>query len=132
MRECLIHELKFRTSRSSGPGGQHVNKTESRVELLWKPGESRCLNEKQKAMVLARLRNRISEEGVLALASEKHRSQHRNREELVERFVLLIQACLVPAKERKATRPTRASVEKRIREKKLRGEIKKSRKDPDG
>ena len=99
---------------------------------MWKPGESRCLNGKQKAMVLARLRNRISEEGVLALASEKYRSQYRNREELVERFMLLIQACLVPAKERKATRPTRASVEKRIREKKLRGEIKKSRKDPDG
>jgi ribosome-associated protein len=107
-----------------------VNKTESRVELLWKAEASSCLNEAQKRMVMARLGNRISEEGVLILASEKHRSQYRNREELVERFMGLIQACLVPVKERKATRPTRASVEKRIREKKIRGDKKRSRQDP--
>lgn len=132
MRECLTRELKFRTSRSSGPGGQHVNKTESRVELLWRPGESRCLNEEQKAIVQARLRKRISEEGVLVLASEKYRSQYRNKEELIARFIQLIQGSLVPVKKRKPTRPTRASREKRIREKKIRGELKRSRKDPGG
>ena len=129
MRECLIGELKFRTSRSSGPGGQHVNKTESRVELLWKPGESKCLDEEQKLVVQARLGKRISGDGVLVLVSERYRSQHRNRAELVERFVPLVLNSLLPVKKRKPTRPTRASMEKRLREKKLRGEIKRSRRD---
>ena len=128
MRDCLTRELKFRTSRSSGPGGQHVNKAESRVELLWRPGESKCLNQDQKILIQARLRNRISEEGLLIMASEKYRSQHRNREELIERFVNLILTSLIPVKKRKPTKPTRASMEKRIREKKIRGEIKRSRK----
>ena len=128
MRDCLIRELRFRTSRSSGPGGQHVNKTESRVELLWSPQESDCLSETQKVMVAGRLGNRITDEGILILASEKYRSQHRNRAELIERFLDLILASLVPVKKRRPTRPTRSSVEKRIRSKKIRGDIKRSRK----
>ena len=127
MRDCLIRELKFRTSRSSGPGGQHVNKTESRVELLWSPQESDCLSETQKMMVAGRLGNRITDEGILILASEKYRSQHRNRAELTERFLDLILASLVPVKKRRPTRPTRSSVEKRIRSKKIRGDIKRTR-----
>jgi ribosome-associated protein len=127
MRACLIRELEFRTSRSSGPGGQHVNKTESRVELLWSPQESACLSEAQKMMVLSRLKNRISNEGILHMHSEKYRSQHRNRAELTERFLELVSASLVPVKKRRATRPTRSSVEKRIQSKKIRGEIKKTR-----
>ncbi len=127
MRECLIRELEFRTSRSSGPGGQHVNKTESRVELLWSPQESACLSEAHKMMVLSRLKNRISNEGILQMHSEKYRSQHRNRTEVTERFLELVIASLVPVKKRRATRPTRSSVEKRIQSKKIRGEIKRSR-----
>lgn len=132
MRDCLIRELEFRTSRSSGPGGQHVNKTESRVELLWSPQESGCLNKAQKLRVTGRLGNRITDEGVLILVSEKYRSQHRNRAEVTERFLDLVTASLVPVKKRRPTRPTRSSVEKRIRNKKLRGEIKKSRRDRSG
>ena len=132
MRECLIREVDFRTSRSSGPGGQHVNKTESRVELLWSPQESDCLSETQKLMVAGRLSNRITDEGVLILVSEKHRSQHRNRADVTERFLDLILSNLVPAKKRRPTRPTRSSVEKRIRSKKLRGDIKRSRRDKPG
>ena len=127
MRECLTRELEFRTSRSSGPGGQHVNKTESRVELLWSPQESACLSEAQKMMVLSRLKNRISNEGILHMHSEKYRSQHRNKAELTERFLDLVSASLVPVKKRRATRPTRSSVEKRIQSKKIRGEIKRTR-----
>ena len=127
MHECLIREVDFRTSRSSGPGGQHVNKTESRVELLWSPQESDCLSEAQKLMVAGRLSNRITDEGVLILASEKYRSQHRNRADVTERFLDLILSSLVPAKKRRPTRPTRSSVEKRIRSKKIRGDIKRSR-----
>ena len=132
MRECLIREVDFRTSRSSGPGGQHVNKTESRVELLWSPQESDCLSEAQKLMVAGRLSNRITDEGVLILVSEKNRSQHRNKADVTERFLDLILSSLVPAKKRRPTRPTRSSVEKRIRSKKIRGEIKRSRRDKPG
>lgn len=127
MRECLKRELEFRTSRSSGPGGQHVNKTESRVELLWNPRKSVCLSEAQKKMLSVRLKNRISDEGILQLVSEKYRSQHRNRAEVTERFLDLVSASLVSVKKRKPTRPTRSSVEKRIQGKKIRGEIKRSR-----
>ncbi len=127
MRECLIGELQFRTSRSSGPGGQHVNKTESKVELLWSPLESLCLSEAQKKMISTRLGSRITDNGVLIMASEKYRSQHRNREEVTERFLDLIRISLVPVKKRRPTRPTRSSVEERIRNKKNRGEIKRSR-----
>ena len=132
MRECLIRELEYRTSRSSGPGGQHVNKTESRVELLWSPQESDCLSEAQKLMVAGSLGNRITDEGVLILVSEKFRSQYRNRADVTERFLDLIQTSLVPVKKRRPTRPTRSSVEKRIKSKKIRGEIKKSRRDKPG
>ena len=127
MRECLEREVKFRTSRSSGPGGQHVNKTESRVELLWSPAKSQCLDEEQRFLVSARLGKRFTEEGILILVSEKYRSQYRNKAELVERFLDLVLASLVPVKKRRPTRPTRASVEKRIKNKKIRGEIKRTR-----
>jgi len=127
MRECLIREVEFRTSRSSGPGGQHVNKTESRVELLWSPQDSDCLNEAQKILISGRLSSRITDDGILIMVSEKYRSQYRNKAEVKERFLDLILASLVPVKKRRPTRPTRSSVEKRIRSKKIRGDIKRSR-----
>jgi ribosome-associated protein len=127
MRECLMREVEFRTSRASGPGGQHVNKTESRVELMWSPKESDCLNEEQKFAVVNRLGNRLTQEGVLILVSEKYRSQYRNKAEVTDRFLQLVTTCLVPKKRRRSTRPTRSSVEKRIQNKKIRGEIKKLR-----
>jgi ribosome-associated protein len=83
-------------------------------------------------MLSGRLKNRISKEGILLMVSDKYRSQHRNRAEVTERFLELISASLVPVKKRKTTRPTRSSVEKRIQGKKIRGELKRSRrKDPD-
>lgn len=129
MQECLLREVEYRTSRSSGPGGQHVNKTETRVELMWSPQKSSCLDEAQRMMVISRLGKRLTDEGMLVMASEKYRSQYRNKAELTERFLELIRACLLPVKKRRPTRPTRSSVEKRIRNKKIRGEIKKSRGD---
>lgn len=132
MRNCLLREVEFRTSRSSGPGGQHVNKTESRVELLWHPKESVCLNEAQKMLVTKLLKNRITDDGVLIVVSEKYRSQHRNRADVTEKFFQLVLESIVPVKKRKPTRPTRTSVEKRIRNKKIRGEIKRSRRERPG
>ena len=127
MRECLLKEVSYRTSRASGPGGQHVNKTESRVELVWDTSASTCLKEDQKNLVRLRLGSRITDKGFLVLASEKYRSQFRNREEVTERFLQLVLRSLAPVKKRHVTRPTRSSIEKRIRQKKIRGEIKRSR-----
>ena len=127
MRDCLKRELKYRTSKSSGPGGQHVNKTESRVELIWNLTASECLNTDQKGMVYQRLASRITDAGLLIIVSEKYRSQHRNREDATSRFLELVEKSLVPVKKRKPSRPSRSSVEKRIKNKKIRGEIKRSR-----
>jgi len=129
MNDCLRGELSYRTSRSSGPGGQHVNKAESRVELIWKPLDSSCLDNRQKARLIIILGNRLTEKGELILASEKYRSQYRNKEDVVDRFLRLVAAALIPPKKRSPTRPTRASKEKRIKQKKIRGEIKRNRRD---
>jgi ribosome-associated protein len=130
MENCLIQEVSYRTSRSGGPGGQHVNKTETRVELLWDPLRSACLTEVQKIRVIKELASRITAQGLLVLACEDHRSQLRNREEVNERFLYLIRSALVEKKKRVRTRPTSSSREKRIRTKKIRGEIKRLRKGP--
>ena len=106
-----------------------MNKTESRVELLWSPQASECLNNLQKYRVNRRLQSRITDEGLLILGSEKHRSQHQNKQEVTDRFLNLILATIVPIKKRTPTKPTRSSVEKRIKNKKIRGEIKRTRKD---
>jgi ribosome-associated protein len=132
MHECLMAELTFRTSRSSGPGGQHVNKTESRVELIWNLHETNCLDDQQRLLVASRISHRLTENGVLILGSEKYRSQHRNREDVTTRFMELIRASLVPVKKRRRTKPTRTSVERRIKNKKIRGEIKRNRRDRPG
>jgi ribosome-associated protein len=132
MLDCLLGEVSFRTSRSSGPGGQHVNKTESRVELIWNLQQTECLADPQKKLLAGRIRNRLTEDGTLILVSEKYRSQHRNREEVTQRFLHLVEAGLKPVKKRRPTKPTRASVEKRIQSKKIRGEVKRSRRHPPG
>ena len=109
-----------------------MNKTESRVELLWSPQESDCLDDLQKHRVNRRLQSRITHEGLLILGSEKHRSQHQNKQEVTERFLSLIFASITTPKKRKPTKPTRSSIEKRIKNKKIRGEIKRKRNDLEG
>ena len=104
-----------------------MNKTESRVELIWNFQETNCLEDWQKDLLAGRMGHRLTEDGTLILASEKYRSQHRNREDVTERFLKLVIAGLVPVKKRRPTKPTRTSVEKRIKGKKIRGEIKKTR-----
>ena len=126
----LLKEVKYKTSRSSGPGGQHVNKTESRVELQWNIEESAFLTENQKLLIKQRLRSRLTDSGVLILASEKSRSQFQNTEDVTERFLNLIRKSMEPVKRRKPTRPTKASKERRIQGKKKRGEVKKQRRGP--
>lgn len=120
-------ELAFRASRSGGPGGQHVNKAATKVEVLWNVVESPTLSEEQRQRVLTRLANRIDKDGNLHVASEEHRSQWRNREAATKRLHALVREALKPRKRRKKTRPSRAAKEKRLREKRARAETKRRR-----
>src|SRR5687768_11684361 len=104
-------ELTWRFSRSSGPGGQHVNTTDTRVELIWTPGASEALTEAQKSVVAHQLRHRLVD-GTITVVSSQYRSQHRNREAAKARLEQLVSAALVPRKQRRATKPSRASVER--------------------
>lgn len=120
-------ELSFRFSRSSGPGGQHVQKSSTRVELLFDVDQSPSLTESQRAQVRKRLSGYIDSSGVLHLTAQSERSQTRNREEVVQRLQELLGKALKPRKHRRPTRPTAPSREKRLRRKRLRSEIKRSR-----
>lgn len=120
-------ELTYRATRAGGPGGQHVNTSSTRVELMWDVGASPSLTDAQRRRILSRLSNRINQEGVLQLSDAGTRSQHRNREAVTERFRELVAEALVVRKPRKKTKPSRASRERRLREKKKRGEVKRLR-----
>ena len=120
-------ELSYRASRSGGPGGQHVNTSSTRVELLWDVNGTPSLTDEQRALVLEKLANRINAEGQLQLASSDNRSQFRNKEAVTERFADLLREALHVPKPRKKTRPSRANREKRLEAKKRRSETKKMR-----
>lgn len=120
-------ELRFQASRSGGPGGQHVNTASTRIQLSWDVAGSPSLSDRRREILLARLAGRLDQDGVLQLTVDTHRSQHRNREEAVERLAALVSGALRPRKKRKPTRPPKASKEKRLRQKKQRGELKKLR-----
>lgn len=120
-------ELTYRATRSGGPGGQHVNTSSSRVELAWDVGASPSLTDEQRALIQAKLANRINSEGVLLLTGSESRSQHQNREAVTARFVELVARALVVPRARKKTRPSRAAKEARLQEKKKRSATKKMR-----
>ena len=122
-----MSELSFKFARSSGPGGQHVNRTATQVELLFDVASSPSLNETQRRRVLRKLKSRIDKEGVLHLVSQETRSQLRNREEVVERFQELMREALRIPKRRLPTRPTRAARERRLATKRRQSETKRRR-----
>lgn len=123
-------EVWITTSRSGGPGGQHVNTTDSKVTLHWAPANSSVLNDQQKAQVLRRLDNRINQDGVLQIDVSEHRSQHRNREIAEQRLGQLVAKALQRKKRRIRTRPTRGSIERRLKAKKIQAEKKQQRQAP--
>ena len=124
-------ELAWRFSRSSGPGGQGVNTTDSRVELLFDVAASPSLGSALRARALTRLAGRLSG-GVLSVTASEHRSQLRNREEAERRLAaILSEAIAAPPRQRRPTKPTRGSVNRRIEVKKRRSEVKRLRR-PDG
>jgi ribosome-associated protein len=120
-------ELTFRATRAGGPGGQHVNTSSTRVELIWDVARSPALSDAQRARILDKLANRIDGEGVLRLTDAGSRSQHQNRERVTAKLQELTARALRVPKPRKRTRPPKASKEERLREKKRRGETKKLR-----
>ncbi|MDD2305917.1 MAG: alternative ribosome rescue aminoacyl-tRNA hydrolase ArfB [Prolixibacteraceae bacterium] len=123
----LSAEFQFLTSRSSGPGGQNVNKVNSKVELRFDIQNSDLLSEDQKNILLVKLASKITSEGILSVISQRDRSQLSNKEDAIEKLYLLIAKALTPVKPRKNTRPTKGSVERRLATKRIKAEIKQNR-----
>jgi ribosome-associated protein len=126
----LIQELEYRAVRSSGAGGQNVNKVSSKVELHFDLPASEAFTEEEKQRVLKKLQNRLTNSEELILQCDESRSQHKNKELVTQRFLELIKQALVKPKKRKKTKPPKAAKLKRLREKKLNAEKKAARKDP--
>ncbi len=129
--EKIVSELDYRTSRSSGAGGQHVNKTETKVELLWNVSGSTGLTDDEKAIIVTKLIAIINDEGILRISSQKHRSQLSNKENVIEKLKARLIKALTPVVKRIRSKPSRASVEERLAEKKLRAEKKEARRKPE-
>ncbi len=128
--EILISELSFKSIRSSGPGGQHVNKTASKVEVSFSLNTSKALSEIEKERLRLKLSSKITNEGIIILQCGETRSQHRNKAIVIERLIVLLQKNLKVAKPRKKTKPSKGAIERRLNSKKENALKKSSRKPP--
>ena len=129
--EALIKELIFKAVRSSGAGGQHVNKVSSKVELLFDVSNSLEFTDEQKQLLLKNLSAKLTKENVLLLSCDESRSQHKNKEIVIKRFLTLIKKGLIVPKKRTATKPTKSSIQKRLDKKKNIALKKVSRRKPE-
>ena len=127
-KEELIKEVIFKTSRSGGKGGQHVNKVSSKVELVFNIENSSILSDEQKALLQERLANRLDSEGNIHIVSQEDRSQLLNKQRTLIKFVDLLTKCLHVQKKRKPTKIPKAVIEKRLTNKLLTSQKKKDRK----
>lgn len=123
----MIKECVFTAARSSGSGGQNVNKVSSKILLTFDVIRSETLNEEQKRLILEKLANRVNKNGELQISSESERTQWMNKKAVTARFCLLIKQALTPKKDRVATKPTFSSIQKRLEEKKRKADKKKFR-----
>ena len=121
------NEVTFRASRAGGPGGQHVNTSSTRIELLWDLTHSSAVSEDERARLLQKLAARLDASGMIRVVASDRRSQSQNREAAADRLATIVRQALVVPRKRRATRPTAASREQRINEKKRRGERKRDR-----
>lgn len=121
-------EFIFSTSRSSGPGGQNVNKVSTKVELRFSLSSTSVFSEEEKQMIFTKLKNKITKDGEIVLVSQSERSQLMNKIVVTEKFYDLISQALTVQKKRRSTKPTLSSKIKRLEGKRVRGNIKKLRK----
>lgn len=121
------NELEYRATRSSGPGGQHVNTSSTRIELLWDLTGSQAISDEQRERLRMKLVSRLDSDGRVRVVASGRRSQRQNRHEADERLAALIKYALHVPKKRRLTKPTRAAREKRLADKKRRAEIKRER-----
>ena len=120
-------EIWFSTRRSSGKGGQHVNKTESRVSLYFSVSDSSLLSENQKSLIIKNLEGKLSQDFQLQIDVEESRSQLKNKKVAIERFYNLLEKALFVPKKRKETKPSKAAIKRRLNAKKKRGDLKQNR-----
>jgi ribosome-associated protein len=126
--QIIFSELKFEVARSGGPGGQHVNKTNSAVILRWNVSETQSFNQEKKEILIRKLANRLSTEGELIIRSEEYRHQSQNKDRCFEKLDNILQEAFFIPKPRRKTKPTYGSKQKRLGEKKKHSENKKLRK----
>jgi ribosome-associated protein len=121
-------EFIFTASRSSGPGGQHVNKVSTKIELRFSVLNSNLLTPEEREILLTRLASKLTAGGEIVITSQSERSQLQNKEKVIEKFFALISKALTPVKKRKPTKPSKAAKEKRLQEKRMLSEKKERRK----
>jgi ribosome-associated protein len=132
LRERIpLNEIIFSASRSGGPGGQNVNKVNTRVELRFNVRKTFHLTEPEKEKIFIRLKNRINSDGEFILTSQSERSQFMNKKKAEEKFFSLLASALKEKTKRKSTGPTSASKRERLEKKKIRSSVKKLRRDAD-
>ncbi len=130
-RQKVIEELEYKTSRSSGPGGQHANKTESRVTVVFDLTHSLAFTPEEKERLLTFFQSQLTQEGVLQFSCEESRSQHRNKQLVTQRLLRALEKAIIPPKTRKKTKISKQAHKKRLEKKKRQAQKKLQRKKPE-
>lgn len=130
-KDALLNELTFKATRSSGAGGQHVNKVSSKIELVFNLEASSVFSDEQKERIQNKLQNRLTKDGILMLQCDESRSQHKNKDIAINRFLVLIANSLIIPKKRIPTKIPRAVIKKRLKSKRNLSDKKANRKKPD-
>lgn len=120
-------ELEYHATRAGGPGGQHVNTSSTRIELLWNLAASTVLSDEQRERLRTRLAARLNADGAVRIVASARRSQQQNKQDADERLAALVRHALHVPKRRRPTKPTKAANERRLSEKKKRGQLKRGR-----